>query len=295
MTNHTAVQQKRSIRRLPLGKKGLEALMHGTLPPTRGDSGQKRWVALTESDGVLGEIEGDDSREARTLAEALWPDCGDELHLLNRAAVESIRASKVRLFQRIRRSMAYHEAGHAVMAWHLGIPIRRITIGVTMYCSADRFDLGANSFGSTDTGNLHRLINNTTYPQIEKRIVRMMAAGPMAEYRFRGRSDWMVLNRRRLKCSDASHARYSALVAAYEHCDCQDRRSRGEETSNRHAKCIDRYIKQAGQEAGQLLDAYWHQVVSVASELERRRDIRGADLNRLIAGVPSIGLLGRLN
>jgi hypothetical protein len=151
------------------------------------------------------------------------------------------------------------------------------------------------TFGSCSLGDTSHVVREIGVPRLAKRMVRYFVAGPTADCRFGGRGDWAAQSRRRLRGSDAWSADRVATIAAESHCGCPHRQAGGEDTTKRHVNCTRQYIKRAAREVAKLLDDHWHQVEGVAIELARRRELRGEDLDRLIPGVPSIGLYGELN
>src|SRR3954471_22736079 len=81
-------------------------------------------------------------------------------------------------------AVAYHEAGHAVIAEHYGIGHRKVTI-------IPKDDYLGIAIGYKGSKLLARLGDGERFdPQLRRRIeglVQVLYAGPIAEYRFRGR------------------------------------------------------------------------------------------------------------
>jgi ATP-dependent Zn protease len=146
-----------------------------------------------------------------------------------------------------RRSIAYHEAGHAVVAYRLGIEVEHVTI-VPDHDSRGHFvhaDLFCAPGCGSDRANLERAI-------------KISLAGPLAQARLLRRLDRRRGGRQDYDCASGL-ARYLAGSAGErEFLRYQERRT--------HA----------------LVDHFWNEIELVAQALIERDQLSGAEVKDII-------------
>lgn len=146
-----------------------------------------------------------------------------------------------------RRATAYHEAGHAVVAYRLGAEVRHVTI-VPDHDSRGHFahgDLFCALGRGSDRANLERAI-------------KICLAGPLAQKRFRRRSYCRRNGRQDYDCATGL-ARYLAGSAGErEFLRYQERRT--------HA----------------LVEHYWNEIELVARALLERDELSGTEVKNII-------------
>jgi ATP-dependent Zn protease len=146
-----------------------------------------------------------------------------------------------------RRPTAYHEAGHAVVAYRLGVEVEHVTI-VPDHFSRGHFAFGdlfcARGLGS-DRANLERAI-------------KICLAGPLAQRRFRRRSYCRRNGRQDYDCATGL-ARY--LVG-----------SAGEREFVRYQERCTKV----------LVDHYWSEIERVAQALLERDQLSGVEVKDII-------------
>ena len=236
----------------------------------------KRWTVLTRFGASLGEVVAGTHDAARGEAEARWPELSVSLLVLSVEGLEAVRRQMEARFRRNRRKHAHHEAGHAVLARRLGVPVLRVVIGPVMFRSGGRFHPDADSFGETAFGG------DDLGPS--PRTIILTMGGPMAEYRFRGREDWKVLNRRRLGGSDYELVDRLAYRLAFESCECSRRMGEGGFDIKSHSRCTSLFLEGIRHQAASLVDASWDRIEAVAAALLSRGELSGEDLDGLIEG-----------
>jgi ATP-dependent Zn protease len=146
-----------------------------------------------------------------------------------------------------RQATAYHEAGHAVVAYHLEAEVRHVTI-VPDHFSRGYFVSGnlfcAPGCGS-DRANLERAI-------------KICLAGPLAQQRFRRRSYCRRIGRQDYDCATGL-ARYLAGSAGErEFLRYQERRTKS------------------------LVDHYWSDIERIARALLERDELSGTEVKNII-------------
>jgi hypothetical protein len=146
-----------------------------------------------------------------------------------------------------RERTAYHEAGHAVVAYHLGIEIRHVTI-VPNHSSAGHLAHGdlfcARGVGS-DEANLERAI-------------QLALAGPLTQTRFHRPSYRRRDGRQDYDCATGL-ARYLAGSA-------------GERE----------FLRYQERRTNDLIDHYWNEIERVARALLECDELSGAAVKKII-------------
>jgi hypothetical protein len=256
-------------------------------PSVEGHNLMSTWLILTRAGELLGEVEAVNLEEATSVANGHWPDQADSLLVWSKDGLEQIRRERQRTFRRRRWQIAYHEAGHAVMARHVGLAISGVRIGPRMNESGGAFTPDADSFGQTTFADASPGEGLGVLVRASLMILVVMA-GPMAEYRRRGRPDWASLNRRRLRGSDGELVDSNSGLVALNSCGCwTDPRAieAGTIDESRHRRCVVAFREHCTRITASVMDELWPRVEAVAVELERRRTLSGAELDDILSRV----------
>jgi len=154
------------------------------------------------------------------------------------------------------QSTAYHEAGHAVAAWALGVPVRSITI--------------------VRDGNVS--LGSVTYaPVLSKRVLQPFKfktslqgiEGETAALRYAVISLAGVVSQRKYapRSVRRGHARhdYQAVIFSAEQAGCSDEQE------------LKHWYRRALRRAEQLIERKWPAVEAVASALIKKRELSGKE------------------
>jgi len=118
-----------------------------------------------------------------------------------------------------------------------------------------------------------------------ERKVQAVMGGPMAEYRYRGKDHWDVLNRRRLKGSDRKWIHRQMGLIIFLDCGCGGLIESGDFSLERHERLgKPAYLEPLRRRAAKALEARWPDIQTVARELERSRSLDGDAVDALISG-----------
>jgi hypothetical protein len=148
----------------------------------------------------------------------------------------------------LRRDIAaYHEAGHAVVAWMLGLRVRSVTIRPASGHSGLTRIAG---FGRTTT---------------EKKIL-ITLAGPYTRRRFVPRSAWRSRNQSHL--ADGYDFDKVALLL---------------DDAHGNGKVADLYSRYVMAKAEQLVDDGWQHIEAVAKALLERETLTVAEMRQVIS------------
>ena len=163
------------------------------------------------------------------------------------------------------RPISYHEAGHAVLAHHLGACVTMLSTIPQMRYRGGDFETESDSMGRMSwavpraapwlAGTRSRL----------EREACILLAGRTAESKFLGRRGWRVTP------WDGDMQRVAALAI----------RS-ADDCSASFAEITERWKTATGEK----VDALWSHIVDVASVLVDKREIAEAELRQLLRGVP---------
>ncbi|MDG3005865.1 hypothetical protein [Paludisphaera mucosa] len=240
------------------------------------------WLVRTYGGEFLGEVEAEGHVHANGLADERWAERHGPLLVWHKKLYNHMLIIKEQAFRRRRTASAYHESGHAVLAWHFGLDVSRIEIGFKPNQSGGRFAALIDSYGSASFGDERpRSVSGGEWAE---RTIMAIMGGPMAEYRYRGRPDWEAPNRRRLKGSDALGIRVNMTEAQFRGCECLTLPGPGDFSLARHRlHCIPLYYERLRQRAAQALDVEWPQVQAVAIELQLRGILDAAAFEALLS------------
>jgi hypothetical protein len=226
------------------------------------------WQIIVDGGRIIGDVTAADQRAAIEAAGTRWPALNGRISARIKTLTDRRRPANPRLIERDLPAAAHHEAGHAVIATHLGLRVRRVAIGGLV----GRGDGGFGDFqGCTGSVVFRRppriqpLFDPIRRDRAEEFLVMLMA-GPLAEARHRrARIDW-----RRSSVDEAPLIR---------------------ELAGAHARglgdgAIATYHKYLAVRAASWVEAYWPQIAAVAEALGRRRELTGDDVEELIRTTP---------
>jgi hypothetical protein len=226
------------------------------------------WLISVDGGRVIGKITSPDQRAAIEAANAQWPAHAGRL----KASLKSIHAALQRAQQRkIEKDLpgaAHHQGGHAVIATHLGVGVRRAAIGSRVGRVDGEYSEYAGCTGSVvfrRPPKLQLLFDHDRRGRAEDFMVLLMS-GPLAEARHRRiRMDWRT-----------STVDETPLIR-----DLVEFHVRGH-----GAEAILRYHKYLEARAASWVDVYWTQIVAVAEALGRQRELTGNEVEELIRDTP---------
>src|SRR5262245_31670398 len=108
---------------------------------------RKAWVVHAHNGSILGEVEAESKEEALMLATRRWRRRGAVAGVVYKPAAE---ARQRRLEQHLEKNIerfAYHEAGHAVMAYTVGPGVLRVSLKPTVCRQGGRYSPYNDSLG----------------------------------------------------------------------------------------------------------------------------------------------------
>lgn len=219
-----------------------------------------RWNVSLDGGRTLGTVRAWDREATLTAASARWPSLASQLTISARDDGWIWPTAPPRRIEADLPAAAHHEAGHAVIATHLGLRVRRIAIGSLVGRDSGQL---AEYHGATGSLTFRRppRIQALLEPRRRERAENF-AVVLMAESRHHGRlTDWRVST-----IDETPLIRELAEAHA---------RGRGTEAATHYH----RYL-----EAGTTswICAGWPQIVAVARALLRRGELAGAAIEELI-------------
>ena len=227
----------------------------GPRPPTK-DAGWHVYRFGSREGAFLGTVDALNRDTALALAEEQWPEHLDHLHVGSGAFGRKKLAKLNTRLERNPEGYAFHEAGHAAVARRFGWPVRSVSILPELYSHGGDFHPQLDSSGRVAVDCEFPDLESPDHREDAEQYMLFGLAGPTAEYRFRGRSQW---NRQ----GDV------AAISRYLWAHAPEGRD-------------DEYLQELKLKAAALVDEVWPDIEAVAAELVKRRELSGDEVERIV-------------